>query len=117
MSTLQQDANNLFRSGLALIANAARSLPLEVHVSLTVGRSASGTADVQRPASLPDGAADLSTSHRAVLVAITRGVDRPKDIQEATGKSQRRVQELLKDLLDRKFITKDDTNYGRYQVA
>lgn len=71
----------------------------------------------RKVADLIAAAAELSDSHRAVLAAIANGITRPKGLQDVTGKSPRRVQELLTDLLRKQLITKDTNAYGHYQVA
>lgn len=57
----------------------------------------------------------LSASHQAVLDAVTAGINRPADIENAVGLRHRRVAALLADLVASGHLTK--TGHGRYQAA
>jgi hypothetical protein len=72
--------------------------------------------DLQRPVE-PVALLDLTDSQRAVLDAVAAGIDRPSAIEKAVGLSHRRVQELLKELLDAEPPLLVQPKYGRYQRA
>lgn len=83
--------------------------PGQPHLQLVAG------TDLDLPQALQPAPDGLSEAERAVCAALADGAERPKEIAEATGYTERHVANLLKPLIERGAVVR--SGHGRYTLT